>query len=382
MVHRFLSRLLATLTMVALSQASFGQSPAPIEIGVFIPLTGKFALPGEQQRRGIASATEDINAAGGINGRPVRLVMQDTSDSDTTAINAAQKLLEGGYPALLGSVLGTQMLAAMPTIAKAETPVITMSGTRKVTQQGNPWVFRITPHDGISKPALVKFAAARLKPTKAAILYESDEYGHSGRDLYLEQMKAEGIASVLEVQVNANDKDLTAQLLKLKNSGAQVIFSQLHDNLYALVLRQAARLRLTIPHVAALSAGNTTVADLLNPNELAGVYFESFFWTDDPRPSVQKWVRQYKEKYKALPDSYVALGYDQAMVLYKVMQTYGVDRRAIQAGLRKIVFDGFCGELRSDREQSMNHETSVSQWGPDKTYKRLSIIKVPFTPYQ
>jgi len=199
---------------------------------------------------------------------------------------------------------------------------------------------------------------------------------------YLEQMKAEGIASVLEVQVNANDKDLSAPLLKLKNSGAQVIFSQLHDNLYALVLRQAARLGLTIPHVAALSAGNTTVADLLNPNELAGVYFESFFWTSDPRPSVQRWVQQYKEKYKASPDSYVALGYDQAMVLYKVMQTYGVDRSAIQAGLRKITFDGFCGELKSDREQSMNHETSVSQWGPDKTYKRLSIIKVPFAPYQ
>src|SRR5262245_49006047 len=371
------------LLCVALgATASLAQQKEPIEIGSFLPLTGKFALPGELQKNGILSATDDINAAGGINGRPVRVVIEDSSDSNTTTITATRKLLSNNYPALLGPVLGTQMLAAMPIIAEVKVPVVTISGTRKVTQQGNPWIFRISSHDGISKPALVRFAAEKLKIKKAAILHESDEYGHSGKNLFVEAMKSHGIEPVVIVSVDAGEKDMSAHLLRIKNSGADALFSQLHDNIFALVFRQAKRLGLKMPHLGSASAGNVTMQQLLNASELEGVYFEGFFAPTDSRPEVQEWIGRYKAKFGSVPDGYVALAYDQAMLLYKTMAQYGTDRAAIQKGLREITHPGVTGQLRADQEPSLGHEILICQWGNDKTCKPVERVRVPFEPYK
>ena len=374
--------ILATLIASCIVTATRAQSKEPIDVGAFLPITGKFALPGELQRNGILSATDDVNAAGGIDGRPVRVVIEDSSDSNTAAITATRKLTENKYPVIFGPVLGTQMLAAMPVIAEVKVPVVTISGTRKVTQQGNPWIFRISTHDGYSKPALVKYAAEVLKVKRAAILHESDEYGHSGKTLFLEAMKTYGIEPTVVVSVDAGEKDLSAYLLRIKNSGAEALLSQLHDNIFALTFRQAKRLGLKIPHLGSASAGNVTMQQLLNASELEGVYFEGFFSPNDSRPEVQQWIARYKAKFGNIPDGYVALAYDQAMVAYKAMQKYGLEREAIQRGLREISHPGITGELRADREQSMGHEILIFQWGNDKTFKAVQRIKLPFEAYK
>jgi branched-chain amino acid transport system substrate-binding protein len=382
-MKRLLSSLAQVVLVVLFGVAfAYSQTKEPLEVGAFLPITGKFALPGELQRNGILSATDDINAAGGINGRSVRVVIEDSSDSNTTAVTAMRKLAESKYPVVFGPVLGTQMLAAMPVIAEVKVPVVTISGTRKVTQQDNPWVFRISTHDGYSKPALVKYAAEVLKVKRAAILHESDEYGHSGRVLFLEAMKTYGIEPTVVVSVDAGEKDLSAHLLRIKNSKAEALFEQLHDNIFALTFRQAKRLGLAIPQLASASAGNVTMPQLLSAQELAGVYFEGFFSPTDSRPEVQKWIARYKAKSGNVPDGYVALAYDQAMVAYKAMQRYGVEREAVQRGLREIEYPGITGQLRADREQSMGHEILIFQWGNDKTFKPVERIKLPFEAFK
>jgi branched-chain amino acid transport system substrate-binding protein len=382
-MKRRLSSLAQTILLVLLGiTLAHAQAKEPLEVGAFLPITGKFALPGELQRNGILSATDDFNAAGGLNGRPIRVVVEDSSDSNTAAITATRKLTESKYPVIFGPVLGTQMLAAMPVIAEVKVPVVTISGTRKVTQQGNPWIFRISTHDGYSKPALVKYAAEVLKVKRAAILHESDEYGHSGRVLFLEAMKNYGIEPTVVVSVDAGEKDLSAHLLRIKNSGAGALFEQLHDNIFALTFRQARRLGLAIPQLASASAGNVTMPQLLNAHELAGIYFEGFFSPTDSRAEVQQWVARYKAKFGNVPDGYVALAYDQAMVAYKVMQKYGVEREAIQQGLREITHPGITGELHADREQSMGHEILIFQWNTDKTFKPVQRIKLPFESFK
>ncbi len=354
-----------------------------LQIGAFLPVTGKLAPGGQLDKNGILMAIDDINAAGGIRGRPVEVTIEDTSDSNTTAITAVRKLVERPYPALLATFAGTQLLAVFPIIQEAGIPILTWSGMRKVTQVGNPWVFRYSPHDGISKPALVQFTAQGLNVKKAAIIHESDEYGHSGKDLYLAAMKTHNIQPLVVVSVDAGERDLSAHLLRIRSAGAEAIFSQVHDSVMGLLIKQSKRLGLKIPHLASSAAGNVTVQQLVTPEEIEGVYFEYFGdpWADT-RPVVRDWMKRYQTKFGVSPDAYVMLGYDRTMMLAKVMDKYGFDRSAIQKGLREFTYDGIATEYRADREQSMNHEILVMRYGAEKKAQVLKKIKVPFEPYK
>src|SRR5690242_17932149 len=108
-MKRLLSPLAQAMIVILFAVGVAAAQPKePLEVGAFLPITGKFALPGELQRNGILSATDDINAAGGINGRPIRVVVEDSSDSNTAAITSMRKLAESKYPVVFGPVLGTQ----------------------------------------------------------------------------------------------------------------------------------------------------------------------------------------------------------------------------------------------------------------------------------
>jgi branched-chain amino acid transport system substrate-binding protein len=377
-VKNFFACLAGMMVAIAYSGVVSAQSKESIQIGAFLTMTGKLALLGSLEKNGILMAVEDVNAAGGVNGRPISVAIEDSADSNTTAIGAVRRLLDKPHPALLGTAVGTQLLAVFPIIKEAGIPILTFSGTRKITQVGNPWVFRFSAHDGISKPALVQFAAQQLKIRKAAVVHESDEYGHSGRDLYLMAMKTNGIEPVAVVSVDAGERDLSSHLLRIKNSGAEAIFSQVHDSAMALLIRQAKRLRVTAPHLASSAAGNVTVQSLVSAEEIEGVHFEYFVDPDsDTRPEVKEWVSRYKRKFGSAPDAYVALSYDRTTMLAKVMSQYGIDRAAIQRGLREMSHAGIATEYRADKEQSMNHEMLVMKYGVDKKARLVTRIKIP-----
>jgi branched-chain amino acid transport system substrate-binding protein len=220
---------LAVLLTISYALVTTSWAVDEVVVGAALSLTGDFALTGLQQKAGIDLAVEEANAQGGIKGKKIRIEYADNAMSPAVAVNALNRVLSANPVAVLLTVRGTHVLPQLPLINKASVPGLTITGTRKVTQQGSPWLFRFYPHDGMAKRAMTLFALEKLGKQRVAIIHVADEYGQSGRDTIITTLKEKGLAPVVVESNQSTDKDMSPQLLKVKSSGADVLLIQNHQ---------------------------------------------------------------------------------------------------------------------------------------------------------
>ena len=148
------------------------------------PITGASADEGAFQIKAIKLAVKQINAAGGVNGKQINLIIVDNQSTNPGALAALQKAVEQEKVlALVGSVKSTQVLAMSDAIKNYGIPTIIGGTNATLTRQGNPWLFRVRPDDSIAAVAMVKYIKEDTKFTKVGILHDSDAFGTGGADL-------------------------------------------------------------------------------------------------------------------------------------------------------------------------------------------------------
>jgi branched-chain amino acid transport system substrate-binding protein len=360
------------------SPATPAPSNEPLKIGVVVPLTQAGAIVGLSQRYGSEMAVEEINAKGGIKGRKIELIIEDTQLSNPVAVNAMSKVLSQKPVAVMASVLGTQMMAMEPSIKEAGIPVLTPSGTRKVTQMGNSWIFRYFPHDGIAKVAQTKFAIEHLKTKKPALLFLSDEYGQSGRDIMVKALQDAGIKPVALESVAPTDKDMTAQLLNIQKAGADVILSQLHADTVAVMVQQMEKLGIQIPHVAANALTLPSALALVTASSVKGHYVETAIVPGISNdPLVKEFIKKFETKFNRKADAFALLHYDMMMMLAKAVEQAGTDPKAVANALRAIKHDGLVTTYEIDAEGNANHQSIIYQFEDGQQLKEMARIQVP-----
>ncbi|AUC98377.1 hypothetical protein CWS35_32070 [Bradyrhizobium sp. SK17] len=365
--------LLMAATLSLMPSVSLAQAQRdPVLVGVVVPLTGPLAAYGSPFSDAVQIAVDEVNAAGGINGRPIKLQIEDSQASNTVAINALNRLLQSKPVAMFGPALGTQILAMFPTIEREHLPTFAGPSTRRVTQQNVKYFFRATSHDGVTKQLVTRFMLEDLKKSRVGIIHVANEWGYSGRDNvtgYLEQFRQLKPVSVASYQ--PTDRDLTAQLLQMKSDGADVIFTQGHPVDEALVVRQMRQLNIEIPHVGSASLCATALRHLLTHDELAGRYCEGpdILPELNPNPKVQEFIRKYVAKTRMSPDVNETFYYDVAHMLAEVMKKYGVDRESITKGMREMPYEGIIGTYRADGEGNLWHRAVIMKFLPDGSAK-------------
>ena len=167
---------------------------------------------------------EKINAAGGVKGRKITIVLEDDQTTNPGAVAAIQKLLEDKeITAIISSIRSTQVQAMLPTINEAKIPVAIGGTNYGLTHSGSEWVFRFRPHDGMSAKVIAKFTAEDLKLKKIAIVHASDAFGNGGRDMLVAAYKEYGITPVMIQGYTNGEKDFTAIVQNLKKSGAEAL---------------------------------------------------------------------------------------------------------------------------------------------------------------
>jgi branched-chain amino acid transport system substrate-binding protein len=215
------------IVVVGAIMLSFGLAHAqgkPIKIGQVTPITGEAAEAGKYGKQGAELAVEKINAAGGVNGRKLTLVVEDDQTTNPGAVAAIQKLLEDKeIVAIIGSIRSTQVQAMLPTINEAKIPVAIGGTNYGLTHSGSGWVFRFRPHDGMSAKVIAKFTADELKLKKIAIVHASDAFGNGGRDMLVAAYKEFGVTPVMIQGYTNGEKDFTAIVQNLKRSGAEAL---------------------------------------------------------------------------------------------------------------------------------------------------------------
>ena len=305
------------------------------------------------------------------------LVVEDGSDSNTTALNALQKVLEKKPVAMIGSVYGAQMLAMLPIIDQEGLPTITISGTRKVTQQGSKNVFRVNPHDGVTKVALAKYLLDDLKKTRIGMIVVAEEWGYSARDIFAAVLKDRNMQPVGVEAYQKTDQDLSAQLLNLKKAGADVIMVQGFPADTALVLRQARQLNLGITMAGSSVAQSAAALDITTGADVDGLLAEGLaIPTQSDDPKIQAWTKAFKDLMGYDPDQYGLEQFDGIQALFQVIRNGATTRDAVRKGLSEISYQGMSINIKADAFGDMVNSATIWQYDSKKTGKRLKTVVV------
>ena len=338
-----------------------------IKVGVVVPITSVLAPYGTPFVEAMRLAVEETNKAGGINGRQLELVVEDSQASNTVAINALNKVLQSNPVAVFGPALGTQILAMMPITEREKIPLIAGPSTRRVTQQGAKYYFRNSTHDAIDKETWTRYLVGDLGKKQIGVLHVANEWGYSGRDNtahFLESLY--GLKPLSIASYQPTDKDLTAQILQVSKAGADAIVSQGHPVDEALLVRQLNQLGVKVPHIASGSLCLGYLRQLVTADEMVGHYCEGpdVMPPFNERPQVKAFVEAYKKRTGYDPDIYSTHYYDGTGMLVSVLKKYGVDREKIREGFREMTYDGIIGPYKTDEEGNLWHNAVVMKFLP------------------
>lgn len=334
-----------------------------IKIGVSCSLTGAWAANDLRMRHSLEMAVEEVNSAGGIKGRPIQLIYEDAESSSGGAIKAYNKIAsEHSPPVIIAAPFSVQVLALEPYIRKEAIPTLSGATSRRLTEMGNRWLFRIRAHDGIVAALAATFAVEKLGASKIGILHDTNEYGTGGALAMKETLQKYAKEPLVTVGYNTGDKDFAAQLLTLSQKGCEVVLSWAHPLEGGLILRQIKQLGLGYKIVGGPGYAMPVCLDLAKQDaEAINVVIDFSVANQDPR--VQSWVERYQKKFAGeIPDYVSACHYDAIYILAKVMEENGFDRGAIRNGLEAMQpYQGVMAEYDFDDKGDGVYETVIVQ---------------------
>lgn len=346
----------SAVAFTAMVFAAMPLSSKTYDIPILVPITGFLSLEGTAQRNGAVLALSEAPV-----GLTIRAQVADTATSPEVAVNALSRALSGDTPiAVAASMFGTQMLAMMPIAERAGVPLLTVSGTAKLTELDNPFIFRFFPGDGVVKRAQADYAVTVLKAKRPALIYQTTAYGQSGRAVLKEVLSEMGAPLVFEEALSPKVKDMLPALSRLKASGADVILLHLHSGPSALVVRQAKALGMTHPILGGSALHQPTTAALLQPAELKNVCAESASSPiSESSPAFQRFTKTYQQTFGSAPDAF-ALGQYDGMSMMLAAVTAGADTAGkMRDWLATHRYQGLAMSYISDGKGNMAHDAVI-----------------------
>jgi branched-chain amino acid transport system substrate-binding protein len=306
------------------SVATSGGTEGEIVVGEYGSLTGAEATFGQSTHNGIMLAVDEINAAGGVNGRRMRVITEDDQSKAEEAASVVQKLIsQNNVIAVLGEVASSNSLAAAPIAQAAKVPMITPSSTNpKVTEVGD-YIFRMCFIDPYQGEAMANYLATEQKMKTAAILIDvKSDYSTGLASFFERTFVANGGKIVIKQSYAKGDSDFRSQLTAIKGANPEVIFVPGYYNDIGQIAIQARDLGMKQP----LAGGDGWESPKLieiGGKALEGCFYSNHYHVDDPSPAVREFVEKYEQRFGAKPDSLAALGYDSARVLADAIKRAG-----------------------------------------------------------
>jgi branched-chain amino acid transport system substrate-binding protein len=357
------SRVLSSLALLLLAACSGGGDDASeIVIGEFGSLTGTTATFGISTKNGIDMAIDEMNAAGGVLGKKLRVIVEDDQGRPEEAQTVVTKLVTSDRViAVLGEVSSSRTLAAAPVAQSNGIPLVTPSSTNpKVTEVGD-YIFRVCFIDPFQGFVMAKFASSTLKVKNVAILRDiKNDYSVGLADVFAKEFAGMGGRIVGDQSYSEGDTDFSAQLTAIKATNPQAIYIPGYYTEVALIARQARSLGITVPLMGGDGWDSPKLTEI-GGAALNNTYFSNHYTTENPDPLVQKFVADYKSRFGAAPDALAALGYDAARVLADAIKRAGsTDGAAIRDALAQTKdFPGVAGKITIDPQRNADKPAVV-----------------------
>lgn len=323
----------AVLAITSLSLISSAFAADPIRIGVSGPLTGGSAPMGVSMRDGVKLAVAEINAKGGLLGRQIQLIERDDEAKNERGVQVAQELInKEKIVATVGYINTGVALASQRFYQEAKIPVMNNVATGSVItkqflspEHKENYIFRVSANDTIQSAMIVEEAVGKRKLTKVAILADSTNYGQLGREDLEKALSAKGMKAVTVEKFNIKDVDMTPQLLKAKQAGAQAILTYGIGPELAQIANGMEKLSWKVPMIGSWTLSMANFLDNAGKNG-NGATMPQTFIQDPNTPKRKAFIEAYQKAYKLerIPSPVsAAQGYDSIYLLAAAIRQAG-----------------------------------------------------------
>jgi len=334
---RFLVVLIAALSVFLLFVNAYAKEP--YKIGALLAVTGPASFLGEPEKNTVLMLKDQINKAGGINGHPLEIIIEDTKSDETQAVLSAKKLLENDKVlAIIGPSTTGESMALVPILNTAATPLLSCAAGAPITQpvKDRTWIFK-TPQYDISAVEAIYGYMKKHGISKVGIITISTGFGDAGKKALLEIAPKYGMTIVAEEKYGPKDSDMTTQLTKIKAAGAQAVINWSVGPGQVVVTKNWHALKMGIPLYQSHGWGSKKNI------ELAGKAAEGVIaplgrlviWDKLPdkhrqKALLKKYTQDYEALYKSDPGTFGGHAYDSIMMIVEALKKVGPDKKKIR----------------------------------------------------
>jgi branched-chain amino acid transport system substrate-binding protein len=363
------------LTILALSvglAVAFGSASAQstIKIGLIQPASGPAAYNGKNTIDGARLAESEINAAGGVLGQRIEVILQDGKADPAESLNAAEKLLDRDkVRVLIGAWASSATLAVMPLAQRYEVPLIVETSTaEKITEAGNPWVFRISSNSKIDADALQPYLVSKLGLKKVAFMAANNDFGRAVVTNWTRVLTPQGATVVATEYHKPGETNFAPTLTKIKNSGADSIVITSDITTVSNIVKQSYELGMKgLNRIVTSGNPAEAIMPLAGKEAGEGLLLQNYWLSYAPPPgqeaASERFVAAYKQRYPdRVADKYSTSGYDAVkLAVAAIKAANSTEPARIRDALKAMKMAGLQGPIEFDAQQQARPYQSVSR---------------------
>jgi branched-chain amino acid transport system substrate-binding protein len=341
-----------------------------IKIAAVGPTTGAVTQYGDMVREGVNTAVEQVNAAGGINGRKLEVVVIDDGCEPKQGPTAANRVVNEKIGFVVGAVCSGATIAGAPIYEQEGVVMVTPSATAPALTDGKKYnfIFRTIGRDDQQGPAAAAYIVDKLKPKKVAVLHDKQSYGQGIATSVKSQLDKAGIPVAVFEGINAGDSDYSAVITKLKSANVDFVYYGGYHPEMGLLMRQAAEQGLKARFMGPEGAGNPDI------NAIAGPAVEGMLLTlpadfsQDPKNA--DLVKAFKDKQRNPSGAFQLTAYTATMAIVDGIKGAGtVDPTKVAAWLHKNSIDSPIGKVSWNSQGDLNSFAfKVYEWHRDGSH--------------
>jgi branched-chain amino acid transport system substrate-binding protein len=308
-----------------------------LRLGVNVPLSGSLTPYGKGARDGAELAVKQINDAGGIGGKKIVLFVEDNKGDTTSTRNAFKKLAEiDNVVAVIGPVTSTCALGAKMDADKDKVPMISPTATNDTVTANTQYVFRACFNDSFQGKIVANYALKQLGLKKAAVMTDQNsDYSKGLSASFKAAFEAGGGQVTAEEGYQQKDTDFGTQLVKIKNSGAQIIFVPGYPPEVPLIIKQAKVVGFD-GRLCGADGWDSEAVIARSGDNIEGCFLVGAFSPEDDRPIVKDFVDKMQAATGRMPGSFEALGYDSVLMFAEAARKGGPTREGVRKALHEI----------------------------------------------
>lgn len=304
-----------------------------IVIGTIQPISGQISVFGIQSRDAVQMAVDEINAAGGVLGKQIRLVVSDdAADPEKTLSAFTKQVTQDKIVALVGALTSKCSNAIAQEAQTRKVLMVSPTSTADNVTSAGDYIFRACYNDSFQGGVVAKFAYEDLGAKTAAILFDNtNDYSKGLKDNFTKSFTELGGTIVSEDSYATGDADFSAQITKMKGTNPDVIFLPDYYNPVNLIAKQIRTQGITVPM---LGADGWDGIEAEVGDEILGCYFSNHYSPNQDDTEVKDFVAKYEELYDITPNALAALAYDATYMVADAIEKAGTtEPEALKAAM-------------------------------------------------